>query len=207
MHDIHRRTLLKSTAAARPRRRAGLLRAAFRGGEEGQARGQRGAHRGRRAELLHRRRHAAGEGRRRGRARHQQAGRRLREHRRHAGLAHAGPCVLREHPCRQEALRDHQAQLRHAGAVARPLRAGHRRRGAAQGPEAADRAAHHPQGLPQGHGQLFRFRGGRPQDRRPAWAATSSSAASRPCSSPASRPISASPGPRWMRARPASRST
>ena len=75
-----------------------------------------------------------------------------------------------------------QAALRHAGAVARPLRAGLRRRGAAQGSQAADGAAHHPQGLPQGRRQLFGLRGGRPQDRDRAWPATSRRAASRPCS-------------------------
>ena len=55
----------------------------------------RRADRGRRPELLRHRRHAAGEGRRGGRAGDQQARRAVREHRRHAGLAHPGPRVVR----------------------------------------------------------------------------------------------------------------
>ena len=43
---------------------------------------------------------------------------------------------------------------------------------AAQGPQAAEGAADHPQGLPQGHRQLLRLRGGRPQDRDRASAPT-----------------------------------
>ena len=49
-------------------------------------------------------------------------------------------------PRRQEAVRDHGDALRHPGPVARPLRAGHRRRRSAQGPQAADGVADHPQG-------------------------------------------------------------
>ena len=44
----------------------------------------------------------------------------------------AGPCLVRNQPRRQEAVRDRRSQIRQAGAVARSLRAGHRGRGASK---------------------------------------------------------------------------
>ncbi len=48
---------------------------------------------------------------------------------------------------RQEAVRDRRPDLRQAGAVARPLRAGHRRRCAVEGSRDPACRADHPQGL------------------------------------------------------------
>ncbi len=116
-----------------------------------------------------------------------------------------GHVSVRVGPSRQEAVRDDAALLRHPGAVARPLHPGLGGRGRAQGPQAAEGGTDHPQGLPHGHRQLLRLHGGRRQDPRPGWRATSRSAASTPCSSPDWPPTSAWPGAQSMRASSASR--
>ena len=105
----------------------------------------------------------------------------------------------------QEAVRDRRSALRQAGAVARSLRAGNRRRVAVEGSRDPAGRADHPQGLSQGCRQLFGVHRGRRQDhdrpRRLSQGAPGRSA----CSWPAWPPISAWHGPRSMRARPVSR--
>ena len=121
-----------------------------------------------------------------------------------AGLAHAAPCLVRVEPRGQEAVRSDQARLRRSGAVAGSLRAGHARRRDCPRTSSIPKAElDHPQGLPQRRRQLFGVSGGRQGDARRASPATSRSAASTRSSSPASPPISASPGPRSMPRMPA----
>jgi nicotinamidase/pyrazinamidase len=67
-------------------------------------------------------------------------------------------------PCRQKAVRDRRSQIRQAGAVARSLRAGNRRRLAFEGPLDPAGRAHHSKGFPQGRRQLFGLHRGRRQD-------------------------------------------
>ena len=76
----------------------------------------------------------------------------------------AGPCLVRNQPRRQEAVRDRRSQIRQAGAVARSLRAGHRGRGIVEGACDSAGRADHPQGFQQGSRQLLRLHRGRRQD-------------------------------------------
>ena len=154
----------------------------------------------RRAELLHARRQPRRQGRRRDRPAHQQDRQGLPERRADAGLAHAGPHLVCLLASRQEAVRDRQAALRQPDPVARPLRAGHRRRRDPQGHRHPARPARHPQGLqPQGRQLLGLHRGRRQaQDRArrlPQGARHQDRVRGR-----ASPPTSASPGRPWTRA-------
>ena len=122
---INRRQTL--AALGRPRRQLRLFAAAL-GGRLDQDRRCVGFARHRRAKLFPAGRQPCGERRRSGRARHQPARQGFCPCRDDAGLAHRRPCLVRLVAFRQEAVRDHRPSLRQAGAVARPLRAGHRRR-------------------------------------------------------------------------------
>ena len=83
-----------------------------------------------------------------------------------------GHVSFASHACRQEAVRDDQARLRHPGALARPLRAGHGDAALHKDLKLPTRAADHPQGLPPGASTATR-RSWRPTARpRPASPAT-----------------------------------
>src|SRR6185369_3535181 len=118
----------------------------------------------RRAERLRAGRPSGRRGWRRGRARDQSACPRVRARGADAGLAHAGPRLVRLQPSRHEAVREHHAALWPAGAVAGSLRAGHGRRRAASGPPHPARRADHSQGLPSAHRLVLRLLRGRPHD-------------------------------------------
>ena len=79
------------------------------------------------------------------------------------GLASARPSLLRFQPRRQGAVRDRPSPLRRAGAVARPLRAGHRRGGLPSGPRDRRRRSRHSQGVPSRDRLLLRVLRERPE--------------------------------------------
>ena len=116
-----------------------------------------------------------------------------------AGLAHAGPRLVRFRPCRQEAVRRDQAALRRSGAVAGPLRTGHRRRRYREGHRDPAGRACDPQGLSQGHGQLLGVPRGRSRDADRLGRLSQAARPAKRCSSPGSPPTFASPGPPWTR--------
>ena len=112
------------------------------------------------------------------------------------GLASARPSLVRVEPRGEGAVRDHRPPLRRAGAVARPLRAGHGRGVLPPGSFDRRRGPGAAQGLPARDRLLFRVLRKRPRHPRPASPATCATGGSRACSSPASPPTSVSPGPR-----------
>ncbi len=100
-----------------------------------------------------------------------------------------------------------EARLRHAGALARPLRSGLAGRGLAEGPGAAEGWLIIRKGYHQSTDSYSAFMEADGKMPRPAWPRTSRRTASTPSTSAAWRPTSASPGRRSTRARPASRPT
>jgi nicotinamidase/pyrazinamidase len=162
MQSLERRTFLRSGALAwRRPPPLGPLR-----GHQAQHRRERGAGGGRRAELLRAGRHAAGGQGRRGGAGHQQAGQGAFQNvvvtqdwhtPGHASFASSLPG---KKPFETTKLKygtqvlwpDHCVQGTADADLHKDLKLPHR-------------AAHHPQGLQQGHGQLLGLRGGRPQER------------------------------------------
>ena len=130
------------------------------------------ADRGRRAELLRRRRHAAGEGRREVVPVINKLAAALREHRGHAGLAHAGHASFASTHAGKKPFET--TKLSYGTQVLWPDHC-------VQGTD--DAALHKDlklptaqliirKGYPQGRRQLLGVRGGRPQDRDRAWPAT-----------------------------------
>ena len=155
-----------------------------------------GAHRRRRAERFLPGRRARGARRRRGRRADQRADRALRECRADAGLASARPFELRLQPSGQRALLHDRDALRHADALAGPLRAGIGGRrvphSASPGPRRSSSSA---RGF-AGRSTATRLSSRTTARRRPGLPAICGSAASTRSCSPASRRISASPIPR-----------
>ena len=129
--------------------------------------------------------------RRRGGAGHQRAGAALPSRGADAGLASGRAPVVRVLASRPQALRHHRGRLRAADPVARPLRAGHARRRVPRRSRHPARGAGDPQGLPAAHQFLLGASTRTTARRRRGSPATCASAASRGCSSPASRSISA----------------
>ena len=126
------------------------------------ARARRSPHRDRRAERLLPGRRAGGGRRRCRRGPRERDDGRLRRRRPDAGLAPVRTRELCRQPSGGSTVLGGTDALRRPGALARPLRSGHPRRGLPFGPAHRPRRPRDPQGVPPGHRQLFRLLRERP---------------------------------------------